>query len=95
MATQNTLFRTSKATTPALLGFALPFLHAGPVEQASLHFDDLLCAVASEVLKYVPSIILTVGQAAGSYALDHVQFFQCLETLVTFGGVLRLLTGVA
>ena len=94
MATQNTLSPIPKATTPALFSFALPFLCAGPLEQASLHFDGLLCALASELLKYLPSILVEAGQRLGSYALDHVQLFGCVESLVSFCSVVRLLTSV-
>jgi hypothetical protein len=94
MATQNILSRFPKGTTPALFSFALPFLCAGPLEQASLHFDGLLCALASELLKYLPSILMEAGQRLGSYALDHVQLFAGVESLLTFCSVLRLLTSV-
>ena len=94
MATQNSLSRFPKGTTPALFSFALSFLCAGPLQQASRHFDGLLCALAGELLKYVPSILVEAGHGLGGYALDHVQFFTSIESLVSLCSVLRLLTGV-
>jgi hypothetical protein len=94
MATQYTVSRFPKGTRPALFSFALPFLCAGPLEQASLRFDGLLCALASELLKYLPSILVEAGQRLGSYALDHLQLFGCVESLVSFYSVVRLLAGV-
>ena len=49
---------------------------------------------ASEVLKYLPSILVEAGQQLGSYALDHVQLVGCVESLVSFCGVLRLVVNV-
>lgn len=94
MATQNTLSRFPKAATPELFSFALPFL-SGALEQASVHFDGLLCALASELLKYLPSMLMEAGQRLGAYALDHVQLFTCVESLVSLCSFLRLLTGLA
>jgi len=94
MATQNTPARFPKVATPEIFSFALPFLCAGPLEQASLHFDALLCALASELLKYLPSILVEAGERLGSYALDHVQLVGCVESLVTLCGVVRLLASV-
>ena len=83
MATQNNLSRFPKGTGPALFSFALPFLCAGPLEQALLHFDGLLCALASAFLKYLPSILVEAGERLGSYTLDHVQWVGCVESLVS------------
>jgi hypothetical protein len=94
MRTPNTFSRAPKAVTPAIFSFALPFLCAGPLEQAAAHFDGLLCALASELLKYLPSILVEAGQRLGSYALDHVQLVGCVESLLSFCGVLRLLSSV-
>lgn len=94
MATRNNFTRFPKGTAPALFSFALPFLYAGPLEQALLHFDGLLCALASEVLKYLPSILVEAGQQLGSYALDHVQLVGCVESLVSLCSVLRLVVNV-
>jgi hypothetical protein len=95
MATPYTLSPTPEAATPALFSFALLCLCAGLLEEASLHFDHPLCALASEVLKYVPSIILELGQTLGSYVLDHAQIFGCFETLLTFWSMLPLVAGAA
>lgn len=94
MATQNTLSRFPKAATPAIFSFALPFLCAGPLEQAAVHFDGLLCALASEVLKYLPSMLVEASQRLGNYPLDHVQLVGCVESLLSFCTVVRLLTSV-
>lgn len=94
MATQNTLSRFPKAATSELFSFALPFLCAGPLEQAAVHFDSLLCVLASQLLKYLPSIVVEAGQRLGSYALDHVQLVGCVESLLSFCSVVRLLTSV-
>lgn len=94
MATRNNLSRFPKGTEPALFSFTLPFLCADPLEQALLHFDGLLCALASAVLKYLPSILVEASERLGSYALDHVQLVGCVESLVSFCSVLRLVVSV-
>ncbi|MDP9337598.1 MAG: hypothetical protein M3P45_01890 [Acidobacteriota bacterium] len=95
MAAHLTLSRSPKALTPALQSYVLPFLCPGAMEHASLRFDHPFCTLASELLKYLPSIIVAVGQTLGSYALDHLRFFACVETLVTLWSVLRLIAGAA
>jgi hypothetical protein len=94
MATQNTFFRFPKAATPTLFTFALPFLCAGPLEQAAAHFDGLLCALAGQLLQYLPSILVEAGQRLGNYGLDHVQLVGCVESLLSLCSVVRLLTSV-
>jgi hypothetical protein len=83
MAMLNTISQSNKATLPALSGFALLFLCVNPLDEAAAQFSHLLCALTGELFKFVPSIILAVFQAFETYALDHAQLFQCLQTLVS------------
>ena len=92
MTTQNILSRSSQAATPALFTFVLPFLCAGPLEQAAFRFNNLLGALASEFLKYLPSILVEAAGRLGSYALDHVQLFSCAESLATLCSIFRLVS---
>ena len=94
MATQNTLSRFPEGTTSAVFSLALSFMCASPLEHVTRHFDGLLCGLAGELLKYVPSILVEVAQGLARYALNHVQIFSCLESLVSICGVLRLLASV-
>jgi hypothetical protein len=94
MATPSILSRFPKGTTSAVFSLTLSFLCAGPLEHVSRHFDGLLCGLAGELLEYVPTILVEAGQGLAGYALDHVQIFSCLESLVSICSFLRLLANV-
>lgn len=83
MATQDTIFRSSKSALPCFVGFALLSLCVNALDAAAAQFSHLLCALTSEVFKVLPSITLAAFQAFATCALDHAQFLAICHKLLS------------
>jgi hypothetical protein len=81
MATQDTIFRSSKSALPCFTGFALLSLCVNALDAAA-QFSHLSCALAGELFEVLPSIMLAGLQAFETYALDHAQFLAICHMLV-------------
>lgn len=82
MATQNTIFLSSRSISPALSGFAILSLCANALDAAVAQFSHLSCALAGELFEVLPSIMLAALQAFETCALDHAQFLAICHMLV-------------
>jgi len=82
MATQNTIFKSSKSALPCFAGFAILSLCVNALDAAAAQFSHVLCALTGELFKILPSIMLAALQAFETYALDHAQFLAICHMLV-------------
>jgi hypothetical protein len=82
MATQNTIFRSSKSALPCFAGFAVLSLCVNALDAAAAQFSHVLCALTGELFKILPSIMLAALQAFETYALDHAQFLAICHMFV-------------
>ena len=89
MATQNTIFQSSKLTLPAVPGFVILALCVNALDSAVAQFGHLSCALIGEIFKVLPSIMLAGLQAFETYALDHPQFLAICRMFVCAWPLLR------
>jgi hypothetical protein len=95
MAIQNTTSQAPKAPLTAIFGLVTLVLCGDPLGEAAAHFGQLICALAAELLKFAPSIVLAGCHVLGSYILAHQQVFLCVQTLLSFSPLLHFICGAA
>lgn len=89
MATQH----IPKSTGPALFGLTLLILVGDALDEAALQLSHLFCALASELLNALPSIILTIWQILEADTPDHERLFVCFQMLVSSWPLLHYVVG--
>jgi hypothetical protein len=89
MATQH----TTKSTGPALFGLTLLILLGDALDEAAVQLSHLFCALASELLDALPSIILTVCHALEAYTPDYERLFVCFQMFVSSKPLLHYIVG--
>ena len=95
MAIQKATSQSPKAKVTAVFGLVPLLLCADPLDEAAAQFSHLICALACELLKFAPSIILAGCHALGSYILAHQQLFLSVQTLLSLRQLLLVVCGAA
>lgn len=86
MATRHTPSSSTKSTESVLFGFALLLLFKPALNEFALQLSHLLCAVAGDLFRVLPSILLV--------ALDPQRLSVCVRMLASFWP-LHFLVGAA
>jgi len=95
MATRHTPSQSLTSKGPALFGLALLMLFGDLLQETAVQSSHLLCTIAGELLKILPSVILVICHALETYVLDYERLFVCFQMFASFWTLLRFLVGAA
>lgn len=94
MARQSITTQGSTAIGPSLLGIAFVGFAADLQDKAAVAICRMVCAMASELLQTLPSLLLATLRALDSLALDHSPVFVCAQFLISAAALLHSLVGL-
>jgi hypothetical protein len=78
---------------PGLSGLFLVLLFGGLLREAAIPLSGLPCALAAELLRTLPSLLLAALHAHQAHAPDFAPHFACFQTLASYAPVLHGIFG--
>lgn len=93
MSQQSTINVGREFKVTAIATLTISSLCASPLERVVLQISHVLCTASGEVYRLLPSLAISLGEAAANYALDHAQLVHWLDASTSSWPLFRFIAG--